>query len=331
MVPYTPLHHLLCADVGRPLVMTSGNRSDEPIATGDDEARERLGDIADAFLSHDRPIHRRCEDSVVRRQLYVRRSRGMTPKALPLLSLRIRSHPRHRGGAEEHLLRRPGRAGLPLPPPRRPRLAARLRGLPLRSRPLPGDARRQARGDRARPPPRLPLHALGPGAGRRDDRRPAPPRPRRRLPRGARRAGAGAGARLRRHRLRARRHDLGRRAALGLARSLRAPRPPRPGPAPRRRGGDPRALADGRRLPRGRGAPGPVRALAGGAAEPEGERAALLRDGPPLRRRRRAARRPRAGQLRGPGRDRARAARRRRRMPIPIPAGSRTGASSART
>jgi hydrogenase maturation protein HypF len=84
MVPYTPLHHLLCADVGRPLVMTSGNRSDEPIATGDDEARERLGEIADAFLSHDRPIHRRCEDSVVRRQLYVRRSRGMTPKALPL-------------------------------------------------------------------------------------------------------------------------------------------------------------------------------------------------------------------------------------------------------
>jgi hydrogenase maturation protein HypF len=84
MVPYTPLHHLLCADAGRPLVMTSGNRSDEPIATGDDEARERLGDIADAFLSHDRPIHRRCEDSVVRRRLYVRRSRGMTPKALSL-------------------------------------------------------------------------------------------------------------------------------------------------------------------------------------------------------------------------------------------------------
>jgi hydrogenase maturation protein HypF len=84
MVPYTPLHHLLCADAGRPLVMTSGNRSDEPIATGDDEARERLGDIADAFLSHDRPIHRRCEDSVLRRGLYVRRSRGMTPKALPL-------------------------------------------------------------------------------------------------------------------------------------------------------------------------------------------------------------------------------------------------------
>jgi hydrogenase maturation protein HypF len=82
MLPYTPLHHLLCADAGRPLVMTSGNRSDEPIAVGDDEARERLGDIADAFLSHDRPIHRRCEDSVVRAAFPVRRSRGMTPQGL---------------------------------------------------------------------------------------------------------------------------------------------------------------------------------------------------------------------------------------------------------
>ncbi len=68
MLPYTPLHHLLCADFGRPLVMTSGNRSDEPIAVDDDDARERLGEIADAFLAHDRPIHRRCEDSVVRRR-----------------------------------------------------------------------------------------------------------------------------------------------------------------------------------------------------------------------------------------------------------------------
>ena len=87
MLPYTPLHHLLCADVGRPLVMTSGNRSDEPIATGDDEARERLGLIADAFLSHDRPIHRRCEDSVVRpapEAFPIRRSRGMAPQGLSL-------------------------------------------------------------------------------------------------------------------------------------------------------------------------------------------------------------------------------------------------------
>jgi hydrogenase maturation protein HypF len=84
MLPYTPLHHLLCADFGRPLVMTSGNRSDEPIAYDDAEARERLDGIADAFLAHDRPIHRRCEDSVVRVGFPVRRSRGSTPSALPL-------------------------------------------------------------------------------------------------------------------------------------------------------------------------------------------------------------------------------------------------------
>ncbi len=84
MLPYTPLHHLLLADAGRPLVLTSGNRSDEPIATDDAEARERLGRIADAFLAHDRPIHRRCEDSVVRAEFPVRRSRGFVPGSLPL-------------------------------------------------------------------------------------------------------------------------------------------------------------------------------------------------------------------------------------------------------
>jgi hydrogenase maturation protein HypF len=84
MLPYTPLHHLLIADFGGPLVMTSGNRSDEPISTDDGEARERLGAIADAFLGHDRPIHRRCEDSVVRVGFPVRRSRGSVPEAIPL-------------------------------------------------------------------------------------------------------------------------------------------------------------------------------------------------------------------------------------------------------
>ncbi len=84
MLPYTPLHHLLLAEFEDALVMTSGNRSDEPIAHQDDEARERLGEIADAFLAHDRPIHRRCEDSVVRAAYPVRRSRGFVPGALPL-------------------------------------------------------------------------------------------------------------------------------------------------------------------------------------------------------------------------------------------------------
>jgi hydrogenase maturation protein HypF len=85
VLPYTPLHHLLLADFGAALVMTSGNRSDEPIAYEDDEAQERLAGIADAFLGHDRPIHRRCEDSVVCTAFPVRRSRGFAPGALRLV------------------------------------------------------------------------------------------------------------------------------------------------------------------------------------------------------------------------------------------------------
>lgn len=92
MLPYTPLHHLLLADAGRPLVMTSGNVSDEPIAFRDDDARERLRGIADAFLFHDRPIHTRTDDSVARvvsvagecQPLLLRRSRGYVPLSLPL-------------------------------------------------------------------------------------------------------------------------------------------------------------------------------------------------------------------------------------------------------
>jgi hydrogenase maturation protein HypF len=83
MLPYTPLHHVLAADIAGPVVLTSGNVSDEPIVFDDTDARARLGDIADAFLSHDRPIHRRCEDSVVRAGFPIRRSRGYVPGALP--------------------------------------------------------------------------------------------------------------------------------------------------------------------------------------------------------------------------------------------------------
>jgi len=88
MLAYTPLHHLLLHDVGAPLVMTSGNRCDEPIAFRDEEALEQLGQITNWFLVHDRPIHVRCDDSVVRverRQTYpLRRSRGYAPAPLAL-------------------------------------------------------------------------------------------------------------------------------------------------------------------------------------------------------------------------------------------------------
>jgi hydrogenase maturation protein HypF len=88
MLPYTPLHHLLLAEVGRPIVLTSGNLSDEPIAYQDDDARQRLGGIADWFLVHDRPIHMRTDDSVTRvfagRELPLRRSRGYAPQPLAL-------------------------------------------------------------------------------------------------------------------------------------------------------------------------------------------------------------------------------------------------------
>ncbi|MCU0519202.1 MAG: carbamoyltransferase HypF [Anaerolineae bacterium] len=65
MLPYTPLHHILLRDVGRPLVMTSGNLSEEPIAKDNDEALRRLAPLADAFLLHNRDIQARYDDSVV--------------------------------------------------------------------------------------------------------------------------------------------------------------------------------------------------------------------------------------------------------------------------
>ena len=97
MLAYTPLHHLLLHDAGIPLVMTSGNNSDEPIAFRDEEAFAQLGEIADYFLVHDRPIHMRCDDSVVRvmegEEYHIRRSRGYAPSPLRVAG---------RSGAETH-------------------------------------------------------------------------------------------------------------------------------------------------------------------------------------------------------------------------------------
>lgn len=84
LLPYSPLHHLLMRDVDVPLVMTSGNVSDEPLAYRNTEAQARLAEIADLFLLHDRPIVTRCDDSVARivagRPMLLRRSRGYVPR-----------------------------------------------------------------------------------------------------------------------------------------------------------------------------------------------------------------------------------------------------------
>lgn len=91
MLSYTPLHELLLRATAGPIVLTSGNVSDEPIAYQDSEALERLAPIADAFLTHDRPIHTRTDDSVVRppvdgqqQEVLIRRSRGYVPEPLPV-------------------------------------------------------------------------------------------------------------------------------------------------------------------------------------------------------------------------------------------------------
>ncbi len=87
LLPYAPVHHLLARALdGAPLVLTSGNVSDEPIAYRDDDARARLGGIAAVFLTHDRPIETRVDDSVVRRGTPLRRARGQAPLPLALVS-----------------------------------------------------------------------------------------------------------------------------------------------------------------------------------------------------------------------------------------------------
>jgi hydrogenase maturation protein HypF len=87
-LPTTGLHHLLLDDLNRPLVVTSGNLGDEPITIDDEEARRVLAGVADGFLTHDRPIRSRYDDSVVqctgRTRITVRRARGLAPAPLPL-------------------------------------------------------------------------------------------------------------------------------------------------------------------------------------------------------------------------------------------------------
>lgn len=88
MLPYTPLHHLVMEKFASPLVMTSGNVSEEPISYNDEEALSRLGKIAGFCLLHNRPVHTRCDDTVTRvfrnREYPLRRSRGYAPNPLIL-------------------------------------------------------------------------------------------------------------------------------------------------------------------------------------------------------------------------------------------------------
>jgi len=88
MLPYTPLHHILMRETGLPLVMTSGNLSEEPIARDNDEAIRRLADIADYFLAHNRNIYSRYDDSVTLVEMgkvqLTRRARGYAPYPIHL-------------------------------------------------------------------------------------------------------------------------------------------------------------------------------------------------------------------------------------------------------
>ncbi len=89
MLADTPLQHLLCRAVNdAPMVMTSGNPSHEPIAYEDADARRRLAALSDGMLTHNRPIHSRCDDSVVRlvhgAPSTLRRARGLAPRPTPL-------------------------------------------------------------------------------------------------------------------------------------------------------------------------------------------------------------------------------------------------------
>ncbi len=88
MLPYTPVHHLLFGNIDIPLIMTSGNKSEEPIAAGNEEALEKLKDICDYFLIHNRDIYCRYDDSVIKvfdgREMIIRRARGYSPYPVKL-------------------------------------------------------------------------------------------------------------------------------------------------------------------------------------------------------------------------------------------------------
>ncbi len=165
-LPYTPLHHLLLGTIARPIVLTSGNLSDEPLVTDDAEALARLRGLADSFLQHDREIRARYDDSVTRvvagRESIVRRGRGYAPDPLDLPpGLRV-DEPLLAAGAElKHTFTlASGSRAYVSPAHRRPRGRPRLPGFrrePRAPRAAPG-ARAAHR--RPRPPPLVPVHPV---------------------------------------------------------------------------------------------------------------------------------------------------------------------------
>jgi len=94
MLPYAPLHHLLMKDLGFPIIATSGNIADEPIIIDNDEAVEKLGKIADAFLVHNRGIVRHIDDSIARvingKPIILRRTRGFAPLPIEVKSKKLK-------------------------------------------------------------------------------------------------------------------------------------------------------------------------------------------------------------------------------------------------
>ena len=316
-LPYSPLHHLLVAGVGRPLVMTSGNSSDEPIADDDRDAATRLGPMVDGLLTHDREIHIRCDDSVERatgtRLQLLRRSRGYAPEpmALPFPSQRIALAvgaelkstiaitrgadvvASHHIGDLEHLAtyqsfvqavdHLPALYGV------RPEVVAHDLHPEYLSTKFALDL--------DLPVVAVQHHHAHVAACMVEHGRTEPV----------------LGRRLRRARLRGRRHALGRRAPGGRLRRVRARRAPPWRPDARRGRGDPRAVAHGSGLgaARGRGSVGAIpRRRPGDRARGRRPgraraRAGDQQHGPAVRRGRGVVGLPDACQLRSAGRDRA--------------------------
>ena len=211
--------HAAAPPAARRLRRAAGDDERQPVGRADRVRRRRR---ARAAVRHRRRVPRpRPADPPPLRGLGG--ARPLPAAALPRLRARRPAAARRgtaaggggRRGHEEHLLRRAGRLGVPVGAPRRPRHRAGVPRVRGRSRPVPRDARRRAARDRARPAPRLPVDPVGAGARRPAGRGAAPPRARRRLHGRARRRRAGAGAGVRRHRVRHRRHASGAASCCG--------------------------------------------------------------------------------------------------------------------